>query len=167
MRTSLGLGLLGLIALVATGDAANANDTIKCPVLKNGTGIPYGAKASTCLTSNTKEITASTWTRVLLYKTEESWQKDPRGGKFADAIEEAVDRGLGLFGSHAGTRDHPLVIHVTVMDGYGWVAPLNQEQDMDAMFASFSAPGAGDGAESHCHLLVPFPTPIEETEPCQ
>ena len=72
MRTSLGLDLLDLIALAATSPAANTNDTIKCRVLKDGTGIPFGAKESTCLTSNTKEITTSTWTRVLLYKTEES-----------------------------------------------------------------------------------------------
>jgi hypothetical protein len=116
---------------------------------------------NTTLNKNFARIDAHT--TVTLHQTNNSWQEDPRKHIVLSEIEDAINAGLSLFATHAGTAQSPLNIHITIdnvtkpaedFDSRGFSSVV-----LDDEFASYK-----DGIASPCNIIIIFPLQ-NNTEP--
>ncbi|KAJ2905724.1 hypothetical protein MKZ38_004591 [Zalerion maritima] len=135
-------------------DAVKSSEkTVPCPRWRGA--LPNGIHDATCVTAGFFGSTLKTFSdpgaphaSVTLYKTTESWNKDPRRTEFVDVVEGSIKKGLSLFGSHAGTSSKPLKMELTIASSGTWV-----RTDTD------------NGAASPCYIVVGFPKGAEFRPP--
>ena len=155
MLRSLSLRLLGIVSLAAQVCIAGGDDdTTNCPVLKGGTSLPTGVKASSCQNGKSRKFTTSVGTFATLYQSEETWQQRPEKANFTWLIREATERGLHLVADHLGGEPERLLnMHITIVDYDEPYKGFNP--DADAWLETFDA--GNDTQASNCHILLPFP----------
>lgn len=138
---------LGMLPLLLSTDAA-ANETILCPVWSHVP--PDYMNPGKYLLSKAKHFERfNAWTSVTLYQTEEEWQQNPRKDQVLSEVEEAINKALDLFGTHAGTPTKPAHIHITVASFIhsSWRDPYVQRDEWPTK----------QGDASVCYLVVGFP----------
>ncbi|KAK0640659.1 hypothetical protein B0T16DRAFT_393081 [Cercophora newfieldiana] len=132
---------------------------------------PTNASRSVCATALNKHFSPSRnpHTTVTLHQTNQTWQRDPRKPQILPEIEDAITSGLELFGTHAGTVETPLQIHITITDTNTTLPsetqfghPPNQQSYVfiDSEFAPYN-----DGIATPCNLIIVFPPPANTTLP--
>jgi hypothetical protein len=153
---------LGLIALVFSNDAPKE----LCPYFR-GVNTPFEGEyrswdlEARCLTNATKHYSRpGIFTNVTFHQTDEAKNAEAHQNGIVSTIEEAINRSLDLFASHAGSADRPLEIHVSLFDiiGPDWTNEDGPLVWFDEYGLESKKPTAE--AASPCYLAVfhPFPS---------
>ncbi|KAK0649545.1 hypothetical protein B0T16DRAFT_456953 [Cercophora newfieldiana] len=125
---------------------------VKLPDWPVWTEWPKNDSRTRCATALNKNFSRSNaHTSVTLHQTHEYWQHDPRKDQLLLKIEDAINAALDLFGTHAGTAEAPLRIHITV---HNTTRPPESTSYVfiDDEFAPYNT-----GIASPCNLIIVFP----------
>ncbi|KAH6709147.1 hypothetical protein BKA61DRAFT_450573, partial [Leptodontidium sp. MPI-SDFR-AT-0119] len=106
-----------------------------CPLWR-GT-LPIGAHESTCSNIWTRTHTKASMT-ARLYQVPGSWQTAPRYSEIVNGVDDAIEKGLNIFGSFAG----PLTINIGILSG---LLGSRVQVDYD------------NNIKNPCYILIGFP----------
>ena len=112
---------------------------------------------SSCLLVKSAEFQRG-YTHVTLHQTEEPWQQDPRRAQVLSGVTEAIQAGLDLFGSHAGSPSDPLTIIATLSQGYDWDLVKARDKVQIDTYAAFDRNSPVTEPHPPCHILIRFPS---------
>ena len=151
-----------MLQLASADPGLPSNATIPCPVWRvwppsQKFKSPRLMGESSCLVAKSVVFEGTFHTHVTLHQTEEAWQRDPRRDQVLSEVAGAIQTGLNLFGSHAGSPSNPLTIIATLSQGqHGFADRTRDRVDIDEE-ASFDWNTPVTQPQPPCYILIHFP----------